>query len=695
MPPSRRRLVVRLLLILTAACGGGDSTGPTPPPAITVTASPASDTLTVGTSAAFTATVSNSTDSSVVWSVIGGATHGTVSASGQYTASSTPGTYLVIASSTAHPSSTDTVRVLVVAAPTAAITVSDSVPEGQAGLVASVTSQAGAHYTWTVTGGTLASGQGTSQITFTSGVPGAASLGCTVRNLADSAVTGGKTLTVVAAPVIASFTAARDTVTNGESTTLTAVFANGTGSIDHSVGTATSGAVTAVGPFSTPYVATTFTLTVTGFRGITRTATVSVVPVNPPVLGLFDALGPIAPVGGRGYLQMGWNQDPGVVASVAPGVGVVSTGLVATGIFGSAGPTVFTASVRSPADSIVSDTVTITAVVPAAGTFTATGSMQTARYSPAVVLLSDGRVLVAGGRDLTTGSFSSAEIYNPSTGQFTATGSMTAPLQAPIGVRLTDGRVLLTGDVAGTQLYDPTSGTFADGPALVNPRYGESMVLLLDHRVLVAGGNQRSAELYDPVGNVFTLTDSLPSGVFDAGVIPLANGKVLVAGGTFSNAPVATAFLYDHVSGTFTQTGSMSAPHWLGTFTRLQDGRVLVAGGFTDFITTRAPDGEIFDPASGQWSTAGPLALPRTSHSAALLGDGRVLLVSGQDRTGGAAPFAEVFDPQAMKFIPINGTLVGPHYQPSAIELNSGAVLLLGGAGPTVASVSAAAELFQ
>jgi hypothetical protein len=48
-----------------------------------------------------------------------------------------------------------------------------------------------------------------------------------------------------------------------------------------------------------------------------------------------------------------------------------------------------------------------------------------------------------------------------------------------------------------------------------------------------------------------------------------------------------------------------------------------------------------------------------------------------------------------MKFIPINGTLVGPHYQPTAVELNSGAVLLLGGAGLTAASVSAAAELFQ
>jgi uncharacterized repeat protein (TIGR03803 family) len=56
--------------------------------------------------------------------------------------------------------------------PTPAITTTRCVPASTSGLTASVTAHAGDTYAWTVTGGTLDSGQGTNSITFTSGVPG-------------------------------------------------------------------------------------------------------------------------------------------------------------------------------------------------------------------------------------------------------------------------------------------------------------------------------------------------------------------------------------------------------------------------------------------------------------------------------------------------------------------------------------------
>ena len=61
---------------------------------------------------------------------------------------------------------------------------------------------------------------------------------------------------------------------------------------------------------------------------------------------------------------------------------------------------------------------------PATGTFTATGSMTSARFGHTATLLNNGKVLIAGG-DNAVGIVASAELYDPATGTFTATGSMT------------------------------------------------------------------------------------------------------------------------------------------------------------------------------------------------------------------------------------------------------------------------------
>ena len=91
--------------------------------------------------------------------------------------------------------------------------------------------------------------------------------------------------------------------------------------------------------------------------------------------------------------------------------------------------------------------------IPSAGTFAATGSMTTMRGGPAVTLLSDGKVLVAGG-----GYDTSAELYDPSTGTFTATASMTVvrARPSPTATLLGNGKVLVVGgdsDVGSAELY--------------------------------------------------------------------------------------------------------------------------------------------------------------------------------------------------------------------------------------------------
>src|SRR5208283_1941899 len=74
-----RRLVLACALLAmgawTLSCGGGGAGSvalpPPPPPSIQVVVTPNSGTLLLGETLTFTATVSNSTDTSVIWSVNG------------------------------------------------------------------------------------------------------------------------------------------------------------------------------------------------------------------------------------------------------------------------------------------------------------------------------------------------------------------------------------------------------------------------------------------------------------------------------------------------------------------------------------------------------------------------------------------------------------------------------------------------
>lgn len=87
---------------------------------------------------------------------------------------------------------------------------------------------------------------------------------------------GGDTSTPPPAPVIQGFVAANPAITAGESTLLTPVFANGTGTVDQGVGPVQSGVPVSVGPLAQD---TTFTLTVKGQSGtVTKAASLRVVP---------------------------------------------------------------------------------------------------------------------------------------------------------------------------------------------------------------------------------------------------------------------------------------------------------------------------------------------------------------------------------------------------------------------------------
>jgi hypothetical protein len=146
---------------------------------------------------------------------------------------------------------------------------------------------------------------------------------------------------------------------------------------------------------------------------------------------------------------------------------------------------------------------TDTAIIydPALNTWSVAAPMPTARQAHAVVLLADGRVLVAGGLTTAFVSLATADIYDPVTNTWSSTANtMSGPRFNSPGIRLPNGKVLLTGghpsvpilsDLATTEIYDPGTNMWSPGPSLILARSSHSQVVMpnaTQWTVIVAGG---------------------------------------------------------------------------------------------------------------------------------------------------------------------------------------------------------------
>ncbi len=108
---------------------------------------------------------------------------------------------------------------------------------------------------------------------------------------------------------------------------------------------------------------------------------------------------------------------------------------------------------------------------PAAGTWRATGAMSDPRWDchNKATLLPDGQVLVMGGTPGDGTSLASAELYGPATGTWTATDAMSIGRDVFTATLLSNGKVLVAGGqhwddgswLSSAELYDSTAGPIA------------------------------------------------------------------------------------------------------------------------------------------------------------------------------------------------------------------------------------------
>ena len=356
---------------------------------------------------------------------------------------------------------------------------------------------------------------------------------------------------------------------------------------------------------------------------------------------------------------------------------------------------------------------------PAPLTFVATGSMHTARSRATATLLKNGQVLIAGGAldyGGTQDVYASAELYDPATGKFSPTGSMTAARSYATATLLTDGRVLIAGGdgcsnrrscyvandstqhLTSAELYDPATSKFTATGSMTGSRSYAASALLPGGRVFLAGGD-KWAELYDPSSGKFARTGkpTVQSGYNTVTLLP--SGKVLV---TEQSASLDTfAQLYDVASGTFT-TISLALPpgtptvHYGGfvlmraapsTATLLKDGRVLLfEGGYLetyDPATGACIDAGFISPA-GQWDGA----------TATLMPDGRVLYEGGYLNNSDPTNIAVLYDPTGGPSR--TGSTQAARSSQTATLLPDGSVLIAGGDGTNAdGNPVASAELFK
>ncbi|MFN7161266.1 MAG: kelch repeat-containing protein [Candidatus Gracilibacteria bacterium] len=378
-------------------------------------------------------------------------------------------------------------------------------------------------------------------------------------------------------------------------------------------------------------------------------------------------------------------------------------------------------------------------------TTVAPGEFKTARAGFSATLITSGnfkgQILVAGGFD-GANYLDTAERFNPSTGQFTAlnatTGKMNEKRMNHAAVSLTDGRILLVGgrksaaELANTmEIYNPATDRFVtvNGsqalPNMISAREFHTVNIFPDPAnpttssiVLIAGGNTGSA--YTNTAEIFSTGDNTiastsgnmltargkQAAYFFPNTGTASKGTVLMVGGTgdrVNGNPVAKGAneYYDVNSKTFVTAGVTMTDARVGfahaDFSSTATPNIMVAGGKTSATGVSASADTITHngtnfvlTARGSMSTARVGAFGVSGFQDSNTTNKKVYIIGGQDVSGQDLFDFETYDASSVSFnAPTPNTLVVARSNAKAITLplttanggvgNNSQILMIGG----------------
>jgi hypothetical protein len=330
-------------------------------------------------------------------------------------------------------------------------------------------------------------------------------------------------------------------------------------------------------------------------------------------------------------------------------------------------------------------------VTASAQVFQPTANLLAGRFAHSAEGVTDGRVLVAGGKqNPTCVALRSAEIYAPETGTWSRAADMSAARMYFTLTRLPDGKILAAGGVFGVdscdvtlfglsaEVYDPSTDAWAPLPP-VFPRAKHTATLLSTGEVLVTGGigpgqmALNTAEIFDPGTGAWTSAGALSDARYDHAATLLPDGRVLVTGGRVSPfLTIPSAEIFDPATKTWSSAGALGAPRAEHQAVSLGSGLVLVSGGNTGSMPLSSA--EVFDSGPGISSSAPSMSVPRASHTATILPNGKVLVAGGSPGLAST----ELFDPGTGTWS-AGLDMTNARYGHTATLLKSGAVLVAAG----------------
>ena len=341
----------------------------------------------------------------------------------------------------------------------------------------------------------------------------------------------------------------------------------------------------------------------------------------------------------------------------------------------------------------------------AQGKVTPAPPLTDARQHHTATLLSDGRVLVLGGRGSDAlSTLGSCELFDPKKNRWSKCAPLGVPRSHHAATLLQDGRVLVTGGtthesvdgknrfvaLASVEVYDAKKNAWTALAPMTDARNGHTATLLNDGTVLVVGGarEQRvhlaTVERFDPKTNTWKVEKPLDLPRWLHAAVLDGDGDVIIVGGRSNAAEqgkgpglsIGDVERFDAKTGAWSALPAMTEPRQR-TAVLAQGKELIVIGGQTGTSSTNYA--ERWSPGLAEWKHfENHLSMSLSSHTGTLLPSGDVVVIGGE-------PPNEVDSHRVQRWVAKTGTwclagaLATGRKLHTATLLKDGRILVVGG----------------